>query len=61
MNTHRGGGFLTSVERYDDFILDLEFKLDPQSDRRSYFPTHAKTGLEKAMLVGRTVGNEDFR
>ena len=28
----RGGGFLTSVDKYGDFILDLEFKLAPKSN-----------------------------
>ncbi len=28
----RGGGFLTSIDKYGDFILDLEFKLAPKSN-----------------------------
>lgn len=28
----RGGGFLTSVDQYGDFILDLEFKLSPKGN-----------------------------
>jgi hypothetical protein len=43
-----GGGFLTSHEKYGDFILDLEFKLAPKTSSGVIFRHIPQPGSEKA-------------
>ncbi len=43
----RGGGYLTALDKYGDFILDLEFKLAPKSNSGVIFRLIPNPGSDK--------------